>query len=329
MSEYNKFNPEDNSTSKLVVRKLDLSPEDIEQIQTNRRIALSNEGGKILEYNLSAETLKTAYEKALLEIKDNEIKEADFVNEYGDVKENLEYVAKRKKQFEISSRGEVQEFQKLGKILEAIIDEYGEVWLGGLSKIHHTSEFDDIANGIDSVLEFKNEDSIDAEKKPKFVGLMLDATTGVRAGEKINKFKEDLEQGHLGRVKYFRAGENKVGLNNIPKVVIGCGHNTTKHLADLWVADNKVAIQNHPVKFLFFKQILFSLESAAKICEALPGKTQQQNAGIYRNYLEFLKPIFEKLDTENTIDKALEADPLWQNVQSQINSLKKYHGVKE
>src|SRR5687767_1508774 len=101
--------------------------------------------------------LGTAHEKAVKVLEDSSIEMEDFQDLYGtgNIRRDSEYVALREKQFQETDTADDIEQKKLADILEAILIERMELdnWLGPNAETFKTSKYDDIHNGVDSIVE--------------------------------------------------------------------------------------------------------------------------------------------------------------------------------
>jgi len=144
----------------------------------------------------------------------------------------------RDKKFLTTIRNGVGQKDKIerAEIFEAIVGRFAENadWFGGY--VVKTLEYDDRVNGVDFVIEW--------ESKKGTVRLGVDVTVSQleRVQTEIRKSINDLGDGHLSNVKYFRSevdvdeetGENKkLRLSNIPKVVIHLDKETIDDLCRL------------------------------------------------------------------------------------------------
>lgn len=181
------------------------------------------------------------------------------------------------------------ELKKVSDVFETILEEQIEQneGFGPDASIIRASEYDDLINGIDAVIEF------DLEKGTSHLALGIDITFGIISGtdlqKKFQSIKDDLNAGKLAKVKYFESkhGDSKGELTELPKVVIGVDRQTVNDLAEAWltqmvtsselkrsdlgeasrnslltrreVAKQKLA--THFAQILFLKQIKLQLET--------------------------------------------------------------------
>lgn len=112
----------------------------------------------------------------------------------------------------------------------------------------HTARYDDIANGIDVIVEFVIPESANT------IGLAIDVTFGNRntVEKKMREEEERIRKGELSELKYFET-------KNVPRVIIGIdlGHVVT--LAEKW-SESREMIGGDPMQIIILREI-------AKQCE--------------------------------------------------------------
>lgn len=184
------------------------------------------------------------------------IRPQDFADLYDpeQIKKDLAYVEMRKASFE-GDKGS----KMAADVLEAIMYEHTELsnWWGEHASTVKTSEYDDIANGVDLVVEF-NEPRRSAAR----LAVGIDATFGVGSvGGKLQRIKSDLDKGKLATIKYYKsANSNFRGeLSNIPRVVVGTEKDTVLRLANLWTENEKRQLGEHPIQRLVLEQTFAQL----------------------------------------------------------------------
>lgn len=181
------------------------------------------------------------------------------------------------------------ELKKISDVFETILAEQIELneGFGQDALIIQTSEYDDLINGIDAIIEF------DLEEGVSHLALGVDITFGIISGTKLQqKFESirgDLNLGKLAKVRYFESehGIAKGELSELPKVVIGVDRETVNELAKAWLTQTiakaelkkpdlgeasrtslleglrnaKQKLEKHFVQILFLKQIKLQLET--------------------------------------------------------------------
>lgn len=108
---------------------------------------------------------------------------------------DLAYVKRRKDEIKKGETRESEESKKLATIFEAIVHEGIERfgWLGPDATAIRTSEYDDL-KGVDGIARFRREGESDAH-----LGLAMDVTFGSEIQKKMDRTKEDIDNGHLGK----------------------------------------------------------------------------------------------------------------------------------
>lgn len=190
-------------------------------------------------------------------------------------------------------RLEYQESEQRASALEIIIADQAELnnWFGEQSLITRTTEFDDLANGVDSVVEFDL-----GEDVPERLALAIDASTSASPdviAEKMKKRFEKVVSGDLAEVKYFRSQiDDAVGPIAAIPVVIGLdrmhadeltadfaqmikleqtrkaaaekGSREVEERTRAAIKEKKLAMAKHPGQILFHKQMLAQFDMYEK-----------------------------------------------------------------
>src|SRR4030042_2163395 len=195
-----------------------------------------------------------AYEKALKRLDIDRVNEKDFKDKYGEsVEKDLEYVEEKEKKFMTSDKARDRKLEKFAIILEAIIYEQIEenYWLGEDAYTVKTARYDDIYNRVDEWVEFRLKDI----SKTSHLALGFDVTFGSRLDDKIKKIKDDIAEGKLSTIKYFKSDSLKFKgeKRNIPKVVIGADIRMLEEVADSWMKGENKKLVNTPLKYLIME----------------------------------------------------------------------------
>lgn len=247
-----------------------------------------------------------AYQLAEKILIQREIQPAAFYKEYGgaQIQHDEQYVRDREKRFAEEDDGdpETAEQRKIGKIMEAFF--YDQVaqnsYMGENTRIEKTSKYDDIASGVDFVTEHADQGQL------HHMALAIDATSG-HAGSKLSRMLQAVQRGeNFAFVKYFKHGK-KVGLENIPKVMIGIS--SEKVLTELmrhWVNGDKEKLRNHPAQTYFLAQIYSQLEGLRVYYEEEQKKPE--TAAIYARYTKIIAPILRKKFKEMPHSELMEVD---------------------
>ncbi len=212
----------------------------------------------------SSPFIEFAHKKAVASLVENAIDPKSFKN-YGEANlaADMAYVEKRKKQFE------ADENKKLADIFEALFIDAGELnnWIGDKTVITKTAEYDDIAHGIDAIVEFE-----ETENTYAHLATAIDVTfSGMSVREKLASLLENIKNGKLGTIKYFRSDRDRfIGeKRQVPQAIIGIERETVLELAGLWVNHKTKELESHPVQRLILEELLLQLkafrEFAAKV----------------------------------------------------------------
>ncbi len=166
------------------------------------------------------------YEVLVPETKRNAIRLEEFADLYDEnaIKADLRYIKNLETRFESGVS------TKFGELFEAIVDSQIEDadLMGPNASVIVPSRFDDVANGVDSIVEFEEEGAT------SHLALAVDVTKG-REGlkKKFERIRTSIEEGELSRVKYFKSENFRGELRNVPRVVIGADHSTVENISDL------------------------------------------------------------------------------------------------
>jgi hypothetical protein len=166
------------------------------------------------------------YEVLVPETKKNAIRIEEFADLYGEtaVKEDTRYVKNLETRFEKGPSA------KFGELFEAIIDSQIEDadLMGPHASVIIPSRFDDVANGVDSIVEFEEEGAT------SHLALAVDVTKSSEGlKKKFERIRSSIEEGELSRVKYFKSENFRGELRNVPRVVIGADHPTVENISNL------------------------------------------------------------------------------------------------
>lgn len=118
-----------------------------------------------------------AYQKAEKMLRRAAIKPSDFRGKQGydttKIESDENEVERREEEFEKRNTPEQKEIKKLATIFETIIYEHAEQsdWLGPDAFTIKTSRFDDLENGVDTVVEFP-----ESETAATYLALAIDVT---------------------------------------------------------------------------------------------------------------------------------------------------------
>ncbi|MEK7463845.1 MAG: hypothetical protein AAB610_01850 [Patescibacteria group bacterium] len=164
-------------------------------------------------------------------------------------------------------------------------------WLGPDTDIIFTSLYDDVANGIDSVVQFPG------EGMESNLGMEVDfASSEAEMMAKILKIGQSLEKGIVSSVEYFDSpSSGKIKGVKMPKIAFGATGKEMGNLAEV-VADAYLSpvrkelaqaeLRNHAMKKRFISLAANQLKEFGAIAEkAGHGEISR----LHRNVLEILK----------------------------------------
>jgi len=206
-------------------------------------------------------TMDQAYRKAERDLRRSAIDPETFRDLYhSGVDADMAYVKEMEAKFEQAATPETREAQHLATVFEAIIHENAELsdWLGPNAETFKTSRYDDIKNGVDTIVEFQEENAAASH-----LGLSIDVTFAADTGKKFDRIYNELKRGELPKIKYFRSDAMgfRGELSDAPRVVIGAESKTIKQLAELWLEGQKKELGSHPIQFQILAEILTQLET--------------------------------------------------------------------
>lgn len=189
-----------------------------------------------------------------------------FENEYTEesIKNDELYVLERRKQMEESNSSFGRErldyldgrFQ-LSEMFQAMcVDCINKYWFKNCKSIM-TSDFDDIASGIDAVVQHKDGGHL---------GLAFDFTVtnqDKKIYEKLQKgWDKNIKEGKVPTVKYFEDPDTKQkGKLLVPKFIIGASKEDVEQFANSYLSNDIETLENHPFKYLMLLQIEEQLQT--------------------------------------------------------------------
>lgn len=270
------------------------------------RYGHSSETDREMERIEKEKKYEQAYIIAVEKLEQDRVKTSDFIGLYKDqVEDDESYVTKRKSQFEASATPEKKRNKKLSIILEAIINEQIELsdWLGPEAESMAATDYDDIKNGVDSIVEFK-----EGDLSVRHMALAIDASYSTELSDKLGKIKGEIEKGLLTEVKYFHSDhlDFRGRLEKVPRVVVGAESDRLTSLIFAWLESHwmetippdqqeklikdeklkeqlkaikerqragKKELEIHPMQFLIIAQIIDQLKAFKNYAEKI-GQTE-------------------------------------------------------
>ncbi len=207
--------------------------------------------------------------------------------------------------------------------------EFGE-WFGENAMISRTSEYDDVINGIDIVVE------VDGEKARR-IALAVDASITSNKEVVRKKITKNLKKINnkktSSEVKYFQSkvlGEEKGKIKNLFPVVVGAERKNANKLFELFAkmkeeridAERKEFLQkelaNHPLHYNFLEEIKVQLETYIKIFDDEEKKKECEDI------LLFVKEVIEEKEREGiSLDNSLKEDLTYKNILEVCGELEK------
>ncbi|HMO78724.1 MAG TPA: hypothetical protein PJ997_01280 [Candidatus Paceibacterota bacterium] len=175
------------------------------------------------------------------------------------IESDKKYVAEMKARFSISNTELHEKINnELAEVFETIIFDEGESanWFGENAFLIKTSEFDDIKNGIDMVVEYDEEEGVSR------LAAAIDVTFGHNVTRKIDRIKQEILSGKLGTVKYFisQVANIRGEITRVPRIIIGADVDSVRGLVNEWVEKNSSHFAKHPIQFQIFDQAVLQCD---------------------------------------------------------------------
>lgn len=184
---------------------------------------------------------------------------------------------------------EMKQIHRIAKTFEIIFFDQAGVsnWLGENAKTLQVSKYDDLVNGVDSVVEFTPNGSY------SILALAVDITSSHELGRKFDRIKKEIDNEKLTELTYFKSEAfNFIGRKfNIPRVVIGADRKVLIDLMEKWLDKDKKGLAEHVIRVIIIEEITEQLEVFINYAEST-GK--QKIADIYKNTLSVLTRIKEE-----------------------------------
>lgn len=205
--------------------------------------------------------IKEAYERAEKVLADS-IDPREFSDLYKDVDRDIEWVNKMDQKFRAAAREnpELGHFKMLAKAFEAVLYEQAEQsdWFGPDAVTIRTSRYDDYKNGVDSVVEFE-----EGESKASHLALAIDVTTSSHLRDKLWRIRDEINQGHLAEVKYFKSDRLNIRgqMTNIPRVIIGAQKSSVLEVINYWLNREQSKLAKHPIQLKILKETEIQLDA--------------------------------------------------------------------
>lgn len=239
-----------------------------------------------------------------------------------------------------SEAKKVKERQKIGEAMEIAINDGGELyeWFGPNANITRTTEYDDIFNGVDAVVEFEDEN----DETPDRLALVVDVTISndfKKMEEKIRKNIESLTGKTKNRkhIKYFESPitEEKQSLNHVVPVVLALDAQHSQQLLEKFSQIKKLTsrerkndydrnlirelnkeMAEYPAQMIFLKEIVVQLEHYSTIIKL--------DTELYDEIQNVLTVIYEVMESKGNIkyEEIEESDRSFKNLKRVLENLK-------
>lgn len=223
----------------------------------------------------------------------------DFVPPYdrSKVERDLKLVRDVKKKNEEQIKNETWLMNYVtAKIFEEIIAEgvNRASWFGRDTRAIPVSEYDDIQNGVDMIMERDDRGAV------SHLGLAVDVTTGKTFRDKLTRIKQEIESGTLTQIDYFFSEQTgfKGQLLGVPRVVVGADRTGTFLAMRDWVDTPLTKGRLSPaaplVQTVFQYQALEQISRQLQVFERYAQKCgRQEIAQKFSRQTQMLETVFE------------------------------------
>jgi len=239
--------------------------------------------------------MREAYAKAEKMMKSARINPLSFISLYGSERVTRDMtwtegmLQQHEKNFDVN-KGHAD-------IIEALLFEHIEQseWFGKDAHTLKTSNFDDIRNKTDLLVEFEN-----GKEQLTYLGLAVDVTFGETAlRHKLEEIKKDIQENRLSKIEYFESERSpfKGEYRNLPRVVIGMDRSHMVDLVRMWMQDEKKKeFVSHPIQMLILQEIIDELRSFIQYAKK-QGKNEMVT--IYEKQLRIIEKIERRKNVSN------------------------------
>ena len=91
--------------------------------------------------------------------------------------------------------------------------------------------------------------------------------------KRASKIRDDILKGELARIDYFRSGNFRGELTNVPRVIVGIDRG---HLVDIarevFIRSDKARLLRHPIQILQLRQMALELDTFAEYAKRIGRK---------------------------------------------------------
>lgn len=215
------------------------------------------------------EIIEAALKRSLEQLARDEIDPNNFRDLYGDtnVDTDLAEVQRLEQAIAREAISGDHESKKLAQVLEAMIHYHGEQsnWFGDDAETFKTSQFDDLKNGTDGVVEFVE------ENRASHLAFGIDATYGHYSDKKVGRILKRIKEGSIGRIKYFESDTTNFRgeLTKVPLFVVAVNQQTVIEVAELWLDKENSKLAEHPIQMQILGELLEQAESFAEFARSV------------------------------------------------------------
>ncbi len=276
-----------------------------------------------MDKEMTERRLEGAFSKKNLILEQAAIKPDDFIEPYG--KENVEKdkatVRNLKARFgqglSQEEQRDIKSTERAARVFEAIVYEQAELsnWFGENARTIKTSEFDDIVNGVDLVVEVN-----EPGRLPGQVALAADVSFGPSSIEKkIQRIVNEINEDSSGTLKYFFSELTgfKGQLLRVPRVVIGIERKAVFDLVGLDMNKKFKELASHPVQRVIADEVCKELEIFGKFARS---KGKQNAADTYERAFQLMQRTLGEKRRIPVGD--LEKDKVFERILWQIEHLR-------
>jgi hypothetical protein len=219
----------------------------------------------VFRHEWEGELFNRAYDRALVALQRNAIDRTSFSDLYHDdvIARDSQEVARLEQVFAANATPESERLQRAATIFHGVVHDQGSRWFGERASFIKTDPFDDY-KGVDEVMRVREPHS------HSHLALSVDVTySSQHVSEKLNGILQQVRRGQLGQVKYFRAGDYRGELSNVPRVVLGADSTAVDQLTRLWAKGDEEGLVRHPVRWLLFEELYLQLNGIARYAKRI------------------------------------------------------------
>lgn len=225
-------------------------------------------------------------------------KEIDFSDIYSpeEIQKDLDLIREIKSRFKENETPEGERFKRISDVFEGVVAEQAEqnAWFGNNVTFYHTSEYDDLVNGVDGVAEFYEEDRGGSQHTALSFDVVFSADAQ-RIIDKLERTRKSIANGELTEVKYFENEEGERNPIKAPRIVLGSRLSSVENLIDMWgkkAPDKNKRLAEHPMQIKLLLESYLQLRHFSEYAQEL-GQNE-----IALSYARVSNKIVEILNTE-------------------------------